>query len=165
MESVTAAELGVDPARKIPSAPIRSEVEAFQQAWRLPQTMQAELLAEVIRCLPSCVPADSRIDEDAIAICLAEKLLRSRLNTIFAGELDEGDGPLSPDQRFAILCSGWPEKGRGLQEAARALHPQRPLDAHLPAMETSLARLPSFRMIAGWCLLMLGLAAGFMVTH
>jgi len=59
------------------------------------------------------------------------------------------------------------EQGRFLDgiDLQKALHPQRPLETSLHTMETSLSRLPSFRIVAGWAALIIGLFLAFVFTH
>jgi hypothetical protein len=47
----------------------------------------------------------------------------------------------------------------------KALCPQRPPETMLHTMETSLSRLPSFRIVAGWIVLIVGLFLAFVFTH
>jgi hypothetical protein len=46
-----------------------------------------------------------------------------------------------------------------------ALRPPRPVETNVSVMETSLPRLPHFRVVAGWFLLIVGLALAFIFTH
>jgi hypothetical protein len=46
-----------------------------------------------------------------------------------------------------------------------ALHPQRPLETQPMKMRTTLSRLPSIRLIAGWCAFIFLLVVIFIFTH
>lgn len=47
----------------------------------------------------------------------------------------------------------------------KALYPERPRETTLITMETSLSRLPSFRIVAGWIALIFVLFLSFIFTH
>jgi hypothetical protein len=45
------------------------------------------------------------------------------------------------------------------------LHTERPLETNPMKMQTSLSRIPSFRLIAGWCLFVIIFVLVFLFTH
>jgi hypothetical protein len=65
--------------------------------------------------------------------------------------------------------SGAPERPRGREldgvDMEKALYPERPQETTLITMETSLSRLPSFRIVAGWIVLIVALFLAFIFTH
>jgi hypothetical protein len=117
-------------------AALEQKVELYLRAWRLPETMRAALLEEVM----DRVRMGAFVDPEREAIEFSERMIRSRQDElkieVFAGS-----------------------------EFQSALEPQRPSETHLTTMETSLSRLPSFRMIAGWFLLVTLLVLAFIFTH
>jgi hypothetical protein len=46
-----------------------------------------------------------------------------------------------------------------------AFEPQRPIESNVSTMEPTLTKLPSFRMIAGWFVLIVGLVLAFIFMH
>jgi hypothetical protein len=117
-------------------AALEEKVNLYLQAWRAPDPARAEFLGEVMRC----ARAGAFSDQEREAIEFLEQAIKSR-----HGELG---------------VEIWDES-----EIAKALFPQRPLETHLTIMETSLSRMPSFRIIAGWFLLITSLVLAFIFTH
>jgi hypothetical protein len=88
-----------------------------------------------------------------------EELLAEVMNCADAGEALERVEELLTERMESIH----PELAPGNLE--RALTPQRPPETYLTTMETSLTRLPSFRIVAGWFALIAGLIVAFIFTH
>lgn len=72
---------------------------------------------------------------------------------------------LSEKERVGLLCSDFKDWRQGWQLFERTGQPQRPLETHLTTMHSSLTHLPSFRMIAGWFILVGGSILAFALTH
>jgi hypothetical protein len=112
----------------------------------------------------------------------ARNLLRARLNEMHGNALggEKEEQGMSHRQCAAILWSGLPEQWagqgtdasklaqaytRGARATLQSLQPQRPPITRPMVMQTSLTRLPSFRIIAGWFVLIALLVLAFILTR
>lgn len=131
-------------------------------------------------CAQSQLDGDGKTDMARAAIEAAEKLLRARLNEILGGVFDSEEQGISERERLALLWGGVAEKWsaepvdtaalqkayvEGASASSLAQEPQRAPETHPMVMETSLTRLPSFRIVAGWFLLIALLALAFILTR
>jgi hypothetical protein len=167
VESIVSQEV-IDPpaSRERPSNwdEIHAKVHAYFATWRLSPDFQRELGTETMACLETLLTSDPAIDLPAAAIDEADKALSRRL-----GE-SAGLSEFTQNDRLALFLAS-PEglDREALQRAAElvnlALRPRRPVETNVSVMETSLPRLPHFRVVAGWFLLIVGLALAFIFTH
>ena len=114
---------------------LEEKLRLYLRAWNLPDSACEELRGEVMECVRDGAFADPERE----SIEFAQRLLGLRAH-------DLGIEILQPDFQKALI-------------------PQRPLETRLNTMETSLSKLPSIRIIAGWILLIVGLALAFILTH
>jgi hypothetical protein len=166
------------PAREWEEA--RAKVEAYLRAWKLPEAIVEEVTVTAVDCARSQCECDSTTQPTSAALADAEKLLRARLNEMHGNALgDDGEG-FSPRQRAAVLWAGLPDQwaedqadaaalaeayARGTRAAIQSLEPQRQPITRPTMMQTSLTRLPSFRIIAGWFLLIALIVLAFIFTR
>jgi hypothetical protein len=148
---------------------VRFKIEAYLRAWRFPY--RSENLAEILRSAKDRAKMEPELCRTEIAIEEADKLIQSHSKNASCGEYD---GAVSIEERLALLIASsrgtnsfenplaYQEAGKKLQ---LALHPQRPLETHPMTMKTSLSRLPSFRLIAGWAAVVILLVLIFIFTH
>ena len=114
----------------------RAKVQAYLRAWRLPDAEIEELAAMLMGCLEQRSREEDMVLERA-AIEEAERMLRARFDEILSSTLPP----------------------------ASSLTTQRPPETRPMTMETSLSRLPSFRIIAGWFVIIALLALAFIFTR
>jgi hypothetical protein len=160
----------------------REKVEAYLRAWKLPGAIVEELTTAALDCARSQCECDSKIDPMCAALDDARNLLRARLNEMHGNALggEKEEEGMSHQQCAAILWSGLPEQWagegsgasklaeaytRGARAAVQSLQPQRPPITRPMVMQTSLTRLPSFRIIAGWFVLIALLVLAFILTR
>lgn len=72
---------------------------------------------------------------------------------------------LSEIERIGLLCSDGRDWQEGWAQFERTREPHRLLETHLTTMDSSLPKLPSFRMIAGWFVVVGGVILAFALTH
>jgi hypothetical protein len=158
---------------------IRENVRRYMQVWQAPEDLQTELANDAINEVRQAANQISRVEAQTLAIAEVEKQLRQKLDAMLLGELGKGENGIANCERMALFCGNLPEQWqrvrepaalreayrRGLQNIDRALEPSRQPETELTTMETSLSRLPSLRIIAGWFLLIAGLIAAFVMTH
>lgn len=160
----------------------RAKAEAYLRAWKLPAGIVEELTTAALDCARSQCECDSKIDPMCAALEDARSLLRDRLNEMHGNALrgEKEEEGISHHQCAAILWSGLPEQWagegtnasklaeaytRGERATVQSLQPQRPPITRPMVMQTSLTRLPSFRIIAGWFVLIALLVLAFILTR
>ena len=154
---------------------LRQSLRDYFRAWRLPEAWQEELLAETMWAVRDDLARDPAGDLRELAFEKAERAIQERLNEVLRGAR-ENEGPLSPEERLALLCAGplterdaASELRAAFTSAVRLLDsakaPARPPETHLAGMETSLTRLPSIRMVTGWIVLIVLLFLAFVFTR
>ena len=114
----------------------RAKVEAYLRAWRFPEGEIDELAGMVMGCVEQRW-RDEDLELERAAIEEAERMLRGRFDEMLKSKLP----PMS------------------------SLTTQRAPETRAMTMETSLSRLPSFRMIAGWFLIIALIVLAFIFTR
>ena len=156
---------------------LQARVQSYLRVWRIPALVQRELIPEIMRSVELTLGRESSACAHRVTIESAETILKSRLNQ-WVGGLDVTDRGIAASDRMSMLCSSLPEKlGRcdsnelsrsfseGAVGAARVRQSNRSPETHLTTMQTSLSRLPSFRMVGGWFLMIVGTVLIFILTH
>ena len=158
----------------------RVKADAYLRAWKLPNAVVEELTVAALDCALSQLQCDPTLQLTRTTIEAADKLLRERLNEMFGGDLDGAEVGISAQARLAMLCAGVSEKWcagpldqaalqkayvDGVSAAISTRRPQRAPETHPMVMETSLTRLPSLRIVAGWFLLVALLVLAFILTR
>jgi hypothetical protein len=152
---------------------------SYLRAWKLPETLVGELVCTAMSCAEARLRDDHSVDAIRVTIEEAERVLHLRFNEMAADALMDGQ-ELSTEARVAMAWANLPEKLRsekvashelnrmcveGISCARRLRHPERPPQTHPMTMQTSLSRLPSFRMIAGWFVLIALIVLAFIFTR
>jgi hypothetical protein len=114
----------------------RGKVEAYLRAWRLPEGEIDELATLVMTCVERRW-RDEDVELERAAIEEAERMLRGRFDEMLSSMLP----------------------------TTSSLTTQRPPETRPMTMETSLSRLPSFRMIAGWFVIIALIVLAFIFTR
>lgn len=156
----------------------RAKVDAYLRAWKLPEAARRELLDMAMMCAEA--RPENQGDAARVAIEEAERLLRGKLNEMLGNALTGAGDGVTEQERLAMLWAGLPDRWRdpsadtaalsrdyakGALAATLAQQPQRPPQTHPTVMQTSLSRLPSFRMVAGWGLLIVLIVLAFIFTR
>ena len=115
---------------------VRAKVEAYLRAWRLPEGEIEEAAAMVMTCVERRWRNED-VELERAAIEEAKRMLRGRFDAVLRSELP----------------------------AVENLTTQRPPETYPMTMETSLSRLPSFRMIAGWFVIIALIVLAFIFTR
>jgi hypothetical protein len=156
------------------------KVEAYIRAWRLPDEMAQEVVTSSVVRAAALLTNDGSADPTRTAIAEAEKVLRERLNKMLGGALGEDANEISVEERAALLWARLPDLwardandaaalaaaySKGLSAMKLAQQPQRLPQTHPMVMQTSLTRLPSFRIVAGWFALVVLIILAFIFTR
>ena len=152
----------------------RRRVDEYLRAWRLPESVREELGEMAVTC------AEGEADFSRAVIAQADRLLHARLNEMLGNALAAEEQGITVEERAAMLWGGLPEmwrkegadpvalsaaSSRGALAAALSQHTQRAPETRPMTMETSLTRLPSLRMIAGWFLIIALIVLAFIYTR
>jgi hypothetical protein len=158
----------------------RLRLECYLRAWRLPRERRRELSEKILGSVRARLADESATEILPAVIAEADKLLAARLRDIAMSSSDAGDNKIGVEDRVKLLFAGLPETweadgsdlridqvayARATAAVQTAHNPQRAPETHPMKMRTSLTRLPSLRMIAGWFLLITLLFLAFIVTH
>lgn len=71
----------------------------------------------------------------------------------------------SEQERLGAVCADDGDWRAGWERFEKTREPQRPMETYLTEMESSLTRLPSFRMVAGWFAVVGVAILAFIFTH
>jgi hypothetical protein len=112
------------------------KLQAYLRAWRLPEGEVGELSAMVMACVERRW-RDEDVELERAVIEEADRLLRGRFDEMLSEALP----------------------------AANEMATQRAPETRPMTMETSLSRLPSFRMIAGWFVIITLIVLAFIFTR
>src|SRR5688572_14388448 len=179
MATETKREIAFEP-KAVPHSDIWDEVQslvsAYLAAWRVRQEDRSR---EIVQSARQRVAENPELSPTQAAIEAADLFLRNWFTQLpapnLSAEIPDKGVPL--ETRIALVY-GSPEGGhfadrtqviaalrQGALNAARARVPSRPPETRAIAMQTSLSRLPSIRLIAGWFLLIGLLFLAFFLTH
>ena len=162
-----------------PGSETRARAEAYLRAWKLPPPMIDEILTNM-DCAETATLGQQESNPGRTACEQAERILRARLTECLGNGFTPNEANISVAERVAMLWAGLPEKwqkniddARGLSAAysqgERTLkltqEPQRAPETQPMTMETSLTRLPSFRIVAGWFALIALIILAFIFTR
>jgi hypothetical protein len=185
LESVAPeTNLTIATAEEIASVPeswddVLFKIQSYLLAWRIgDEDWLLQSAREILESTRKRISAEPHLGRTGVAIEEADAFLCQWFAQLsdqsssdrYAPSLEErvafllgaprGDPfPLSD----AIQLSG--ALRQGTLNFARALTPSRPPESRAITMQTSLSRLPSFRLIAGWFLLIGLLLVLFLLTH
>ncbi len=170
----------------VPSQPdlwdeVRRKIECYLRAWNFRDPCLAqELVAPVLLAVQRRVSADSGLNPIQISIEETDRLLGDRLEEILGQTKERENGGISTQQRVVLMVSDLPEKWQvdifptaaaaDQYQKAKAnfetMQPtRRPMENLSSRMRTSLSRLPSFRLIGAWGLVVILLVLTFIFTH
>jgi hypothetical protein len=157
----------------------RARIEAYLRAWKLPPPIIEEILT-TMDCAETGTLGQPESNPRRTACENAERILRARLAEWLGNNFAPGNPSISVEERVAMLWAGLPEKwqknindtvelAKACSQGERALRltqePQRPPETQPMTMETSLTRLPSFRIVAGWFALIALIIFAFIFTR
>ena len=167
--------------RRLPDSwgDVRSHVRRYLAAWRLgDDDWLNEGSEEILRAVRSRLGESCEEDRARAAMEEAEAFVAAWFQKVLphSGRQENGVSVRarmalllgsSPDKRSGVpdplqLNAAWRQGGMSLE---RALLPSRPPETRAFSMQTSLSRLPSMRLIAGWFLLVAALGLAFFLTH
>lgn len=152
----------------------RSKLDAYLRVWRLPDDVREEIAGMAL------TSAEGEADLWRGVIAHADRLMHARLNEMLGNALVAEEQGISIQERAALLWGGLPEMWRkegsdpvalsaaytrGALASTLSRHTQRPPETHPMTMETSLSRLPSLRMIAGWFAITAWIVLAFIFTR
>jgi hypothetical protein len=154
--------------------PVLPRVEAYLRAWRIGDSDWArECAQEIVAAARTRISTEASSSPIQAAIDEADSFLHRWFQETAPESAREG----RPDRRLALLAGASAEANfsdrtqlaaafrQGTLNFTRALSPSRPPETRAITMQTSLSRLPSIRIIAGWLLLIALLFVAFLLTH
>jgi hypothetical protein len=158
----------------------RRRLVAYFRAWKLPASDVEELAERAIAAAEQRLREQANSPLETILAEEADRLLCERIRELVGDSRLSENGPLSEQNKLALLWAGCAEKWHpdqidpvplneafddGMKTAALAQQTQRPPETQPMVMQTSLTRLPSFRMIGGWFVLVALIVLAFIFTR
>jgi hypothetical protein len=131
---------------------VRSRAASYLRAWSLPELSEEELLNEAMLAAHCHVIRDGGNEPIRAAIDEIDRRIRG-----VSGISETVEVEIPPLNRLGMLC--------GAEDVDRALATRRERLTHVNKMQTSLSRLPSFRIVAGWFTIIVLLFLIFVFTH
>jgi hypothetical protein len=158
---------------------VRSRIENYLRAWDISGLcLSRELAPAVFESVRNRFLADPGLEAIEVAITESDRLLEARLKEILTGESSARREAVPTNLRLALLWAGLPGKPEtplsfgvhdALKQAQTELQlcqvPRRSMETFPQRMRTSLTRIPSFRLVGGWCLVIILLVLTFVFTH
>jgi len=158
---------------------VRSRIENYLRAWDIPGlSLSPELTSAAFESVRNRISREPGLEAIEVAITETDLLLQTRLKEVLTDETSTRGGIFSTDLRLALLWAGLPEISETptsirvhdrLKQARAELQlceaPGRPMETFPKRMRTSLKRIPSFRLVGGWCLVIILLVLAFVFTH
>jgi hypothetical protein len=163
----------------VPESEAQARVEACLRAWKLPPPMIEEILT-TMDCAETRSLGESESYPSGAACENAERIVRARLAEWLGNVFAPKEANISVEERVAMLWAGLPEKwqknindtvdlanaySQGEMALKLSQQPQRPPETQPMTMETSLTRLPSFRIVAGWFAMIVLIILAFIFTR
>ena len=158
----------------------RARVAAYLRIWKMPQSVADELIEIAVSAAYGRIRSDPDASIEQTIMEETERLLGQHLREMFGNGSHLNETEPTEHDRLAILWGGLAEKWRSkplepaqfLDEYASGLNatrltqqPQRLAETQPMVMQTSLQRLPSFRMVGGWFALIALLVLAFIFTR
>jgi len=160
---------------------VRFKIECYLRAWRFREDDAfRELVRSILSSAQSRVAENPHINPARIAIEETDQFLEAWWKRTLAQSIEAPDDINWTRQQVALLLAYLPTKSQreflsadpdlsAYRQASIKLRlarqPQRPAESCPDRMRTSLSRLPSFRLIAGWFLFAVLLFLTFIFTH
>lgn len=155
------------------NASVRARIESYFRAWRLSESSIEELAAEAEHAIHCALLRGEAADPLELLAPESDRVLAARMSRDGMGEAS-----LDSCTRLALALAGtrlgWAEADEEqfhaeVEELKRKVEtlaePNRSAELAVGVMQTSLSRLPSIRMVAGWFLLVLLLFLTFVFTR
>lgn len=149
---------------------ICTRIQDYLRAWGSGSFgLSPDLLPRILESVQAKLSADSTLDAMKLAIDESDLLLKEHWAREGKERTNGHTNWASNDLRSALVLRNFIQTDDNNlsegEELRRYLAPRRPMETFPQRMRTSLTRIPSFRLVGGWCLVIVLLVLTFIFTH